>query len=304
MNENDCTFVSSRGFLKSCDIHSGTPISSIRQLINYDFLKLQDGSILYICSSAIPHFVNVFQHINKKVILVSGDCDESFPVDVFRNENEFINFLNNDKIIHWFSQNCIRTNHPKLTQLPIGLDYHTMANINGNHDWGVQTSPKNQEYLLIKLKEKSKFFWDRKYECYSNFHFSMNTKFKNDRIDALNNIPKELVYYEPNKVKRLNSWIKQLEYVFVISPHGNGLDCHRTWEALCLGCIPIVKTSPLDKLFSELPILIVKEWKDVNKKLLEKTVIDFKNKHLNNEFNYDKLTLKYWMDIIKSYKNN
>lgn len=303
MNENECIYVSSRGILKSCDIHSGTPISSIRQLINYDFSKLQDKSILYICSSAIPYFINILHHINKKIILVTGDCDESCPIDLFKSDADFLNFINNDKIIHWFSQNCIKLDHPKLTQIPIGLDYHTMANINGNHDWGVQTSPKNQEYLLFKLKDKSQF-WERKYECYSNFHFSMNTKFKHDRIDALNNIPKELVYYEPNKVKRLNSWIKQLEYAFVISPHGDGLDCHRTWEALCLGCIPIVKTSPLDKLFSDLPILIINDWKNISKKLLEETIINFKNKHLNNEFNYDKLTLKYWMDIIKSYKNN
>ena len=30
---------------------------------------------------------------------------------------------------------------------------------------------------------------------------------------------------------------------FVLSPPGNGIDCHRTWEALFLGAIPIVKRS-------------------------------------------------------------
>ena len=34
-------------------------------------------------------------------------------------------------------------------------------------------------------------------------------------------------------------------FAFVASPSGNGLDCHRTWEALLLRSIPIVKVSVL-----------------------------------------------------------
>jgi hypothetical protein len=52
-------------------------------------------------------------------------------------------------------------------------------------------------------------------------------------------------------------------HAFVASPHGNGLDCHRTWEALALGCIPIVKRSPIDKVFQGLPVWIVGSWKEV-----------------------------------------
>ena len=84
---------------------------------------------------------------------------------------------------------------------------------------------------------------------------------------------------------------------FVLSPHGNGLDCHRTWEALCLGCIPIVKTSPLDSMYNELPVLIVNDWNDITIELLQKTVDEYKGR----EFRYEKLTLKYWMDMIKSH---
>lgn len=35
-SEKDCKYVSSRGILTSCDIHSYTPISSVPQLINYN----------------------------------------------------------------------------------------------------------------------------------------------------------------------------------------------------------------------------------------------------------------------------
>jgi hypothetical protein len=47
---------------------------------------------------------------------------------------------------------------------------------------------------------------------------------------------------------------------FVISPPGNGPDCHRTWEALYLGAIPIVisKSWPFNHL--ELPVVIIDSW--------------------------------------------
>ena len=38
----------------------------------------------------------------------------------------------------------------------------------------------------------------------------------------------------------------------VISPMGNGLDCHRTWEALYLGVIPLVRGSPALNTFARL----------------------------------------------------
>ena len=86
------------------------------------------------------------------------------------------------------------------------------------------------------------------------------------------------------------------KYSFVLSPHGNGLDCHRTWEALVLGCIPVVKTSSLDKLYDDLPVLIVNNWYDIDEELLKNTIENFKDK----KFNYDKLKLDYWINKIKN----
>lgn len=295
MSENNCLNICSRGILKSCDIHSSTPISSIRELKDYDFSKLYDGCSIYICSSAIPQFSNMLFQINCNFILVSGDCDESCPNDLFASKEEFLTFIENPKIIHWYSQNCVLLEHEKLSQLPIGLDYHTMSY--SNHSWGNMSSPIEQEQMINNIKTGAKPFYERIIKCYSNFHFSMGTKYAYDRIDAYNNIDRNLVYYEPNRVIREKSWQTQSMCAFVLSPHGNGLDCHRTWEALCLGCIPIVKTSQLDSMYNELPVLIVNDWKDITIELLQKTVDEYKGR----EFRYEKLTLKYWMDMIKSH---
>jgi hypothetical protein len=52
---------------------------------------------------------------------------------------------------------------------------------------------------------------------------------------------------------------------FVLSPPGNGADCHRTWEAIYLGAIPIVlkKYWPFGHL--DLPVLAVEDWSEIPK---------------------------------------
>ena len=51
-----------------------------------------------------------------------------------------------------------------------------------------------------------------------------------------------------------------------------------------------------NNLFNDLPVLIVKKWEDITEELLDNTINDFKKR----EFNYDKLTLNYWVNLIKS----
>jgi len=50
---------------------------------------------------------------------------------------------------------------------------------------------------------------------------------------------------------------------FSICPRGNGVDTHRVMEALALGAIPVVKTSYLDKMYSEIGCKIIDEWQDL-----------------------------------------
>jgi hypothetical protein len=52
-------------------------------------------------------------------------------------------------------------------------------------------------------------------------------------------------------------------YCLVLSPPGNGADCHRTWEAVYLGAVPIVLSSHFPKAFSELPVLTVDSFEEV-----------------------------------------
>lgn len=69
-----------------------------------------------------------------------------------------------------------------------------------------------------------------------------------------------ITWMEPSS--KMTPYIEALrQSVFVLSPQGNGLDCHRTWESLYLGAIPVVTTGTLDSdLVQGLPILEVPSW--------------------------------------------
>jgi hypothetical protein len=52
--------------------------------------------------------------------------------------------------------------------------------------------------------------------------------------------------------------------LFVLSPPGNGIDCHRTWESVYFGAIPVIKKGMLaESLYDSLPILAIDEWDEI-----------------------------------------
>jgi len=89
------------------------------------------------------------------------------------------------------------------------------------------------------------------------------------------------------------------QYQFVLSPRGNGLDCHRTWELFLAGAIIITKTTPLDNMFIEnnLPVVILQEWEELNENIEEKLKIWYDTYHplTSVENIYPKMTFNYWL---------
>ena len=62
------------------------------------------------------------------------------------------------------------------------------------------------------------------------------------------------------------SYLKEVaRSYFVISPDGNGIDCHKNWEALYLNAIPVVSKGINANYFKNkgLPFLIVEEWSEI-----------------------------------------
>ena len=89
-----------------------------------------------------------------------------------------------------------------------------------------------------------------------------------------------------------------LAYSFVASPPGNGLDTHRTWEAMYLGCVPIVLRSYMAEYFEKLglPIWVIDSYSELSsfdEKYLAKKYDEFVPL-----FNNKALWFDYWAKAI------
>lgn len=304
-SELNCMYVGSRGLLNSCERKSPMPVPDFDGLNPALYDNIQPNEILHVCPQALKNFVTkVLPKITVPFILVTNNSDLTIPDHV---QEEYETIIHHSLLTHWFAQNCV-ADHPKITRIPIGLDYHTLIPTRNQsfawsmpemHSWGMKKSPIQQEQELVYYRNNSKPFWERDFKAYANFHFLMTTRYgKIDRVDALNTVPKNLVSYETYKCTRDVCWKNMIQHAFVVSPHGNGLDCHRTWEALCLGCIPIIKTSGLDPLFEGLPVWIVNVWSEVTEENMKSKINEFRER----TFRTERLTLSYWRDRIYSTK--
>lgn len=301
-DESKCIYVSSRGILKSCDIFEECPKSSFRYLENRDWSTVKSGQIIYICGFAIPAFLKeALPKIRVPFILVSGDCDATMPFQVL--PEEYIHtFLADNRLIAWFCQN-LSMKHPKLNYLPIGLDYHTLA-LPFHHTWGPRLNPIQQENELKTIQNLALPLFERKIKIYGNFHFNLaNRQYSQERVNALKEIPSNLIDYQSTEIPRDKTWQAASQYAFVASPAGGGLDCHRTWEALALGCIPIIKSSQIDELFEGLPVLIVKSWTEINIELLKNTVKKFGDAE-NWVWPPEPLKLSFWIHKMRQFSTS
>ena len=190
-----------------------------------------------------------------------------------------------DQVDWWFATNVI-DHHPRIIPVPLGIDYHTRY----RHK---QISPRDQETTLLELRRQMKPFWERKNRIFADFHTGSSRNHP-PRVEARRLLPSDLVTYSQGYMDRNHLWKIYTEYAFVASPAGNGLDCHRHWEILALGGIPVMKSSAIDPIFDDLPVLIVDSWEDLTEDLLHQTVAEFRNM----TFNYEKLTLNYYRDLL------
>ena len=296
-------YVSSHGLMYSANyIFVEDVFASERAMQGYGFLRMlknmlkryvlmpnciiQNGNqiaTIYVQSGLISTFARYSHSIPFDYTLMSGNDDHTVPQDLSKFAFDYV--LSSPHLIKWYAQNLGiperernregSGNNHKIQPIPIGLDYHTLANSPEKvPHWGPKASEMEQEIELNRILKEARPLKDRQIKIYSTFHLNYlpdDVKFFTDREEAYRDLQSDLVDHEESKVRRAETWKKQAEYSFVASPHGRGLDCHRTWEALMLGCIPVVKSSSLDSLYAGLPVLIVDKWKDVTLELLRAT---------------------------------
>ena len=177
----------------------------------------------------------------------------------------------------WFAQNNF-TDAPNIYSIPIGFEntrwdknkikQHTYKKVLEN------TIPNPTKVAYLNCAKRTNE-GERK-RCYNEA----------SQISFINCDEPNLTYKD--YISRLQ------EHSFGLSPEGNGLDCHRTWEIFLVGRTPIMKFKPaLYKLYGD-DVIWVESWKDITKEILNK---------YKGTFNRKKLTQQYWDNYIKEEHN-
>lgn len=253
-----------------------------------EHMKQYNGKILWIRNgddldySDLDIVAQNLKYITKPTLLITSDGDRSVPSGY--NIQTVKNIIECKNIVKWYTQNYDNTIvHEKLTYFPIGFDFHTIQNIENKLMYMIHSAlnlkEKNETHVLcdshVNISNPSRIEVFQKLIDNPNFKFIKNRMSFTDITSIYN------------------------QFLFVISPEGNGYDCHRTWELFLAGCIVIKKTSCIDAMFIEnnLPVVIIDDWDTLNTNLPEK-LKTWKEKYIEYtdiRHIYKRLQFDYWL---------
>jgi len=243
----------------------------------FDPNLVQKGDLIYVQAEFFEQFFAYYHPaIKNKYILINQEGDLPAP-------GNYKHYLDDDKLYAWFARNADCT-HPKLHPIPIGIANQIYAHGNittvaqAINDFKNRSVKKQLLYLNFGMTHPER---RSLYALFSKKPFCTVIPPMHDQWNAGKHPYEHLA--------------DLAHHMFVLSPQGNGLDCHRTWEAMLMGCIPIVRTSILDPLLEDLPVLIIEDWNQVTEQFLYENYEKLQQK----SYKLEKLYADYWLNLIK-----
>jgi len=234
--------------------------------------SIKYGDIIFVKTDMLSRFFSApFQSIQQSFILITHNSDFYAP-------DRFKDYLSDSKIIKWYASNPSLNNSQKLIPIPIGL-----ANTRWPHG--------NVDKFMYAFKMHRKPWLERTIFLYVNFDVGTNRIQREKALSQASKIPNVQIVKDRITFERYLEEIGNAKYV--LSPPGNGLDCHRTWEGLLMGAVPIVLSSTLDPLFEKTRSIIIDDWM----KLTEEFLLSF-NFSLNDHILPDVIYAQYWRQRI------
>jgi hypothetical protein len=205
-------------------------------------------------------------------LIISGHSDLSVTTSLFEQYRPST----------WYS---INAESPCVYGLPLGItNYYAdqlIFSIYGNKE------------QMIKVSQLEK---DRSKLLYMNFNVHT---YPVERIPVQRMFKdRDYVTYEepePTLEGRERYLLNLQSHIFTLCPRGNGVDTHRIWEAIYMGCIPIVKNNLVHKDWKDLPILWIDEWDCITEEYLHASYRSM----LETDYAFEKIKVQYWIDRIK-----
>jgi len=245
----------------------------------FDPCDVKCGDSIFVNIQYLDWFAEqVHDRIQHPYVLVTCDYGGALPTPASKK------LLYDPKCAAWFGRNMIFSYHPKLVQLPFGQDMGCISIEHGVERPLLEACTKKSSVTkkhLLYMNHTPRSYGDRDkiVKLFENAPYCMTR----NRSDAEYKHVSFEQYYED-----------LLSSCFVISPLGLETDCIRTWEALALGCIPIMEHAFIDPLFEGLPVVIVHNWEQIDEEFLHK-----KYEQLKDLKDIEKIFFNYWGAKIK-----
>ncbi len=245
---------------------------------------LKSCNLVYTHTMYVGMLFNIIRHFGKKFIIMTHSCDISIEDYGMRRPDgngklsSTEKFTIPDNVIMWYGKN-INVVEPRVESIPIGLE----------NDWWCKKIQKKKK-MLAKLQEPRNI----KNLVYLNHKIATNSS-KRDILYQMFEGKFWVTTDRGSNGHRFEEFIDNIyNHKFVLSPEGNGIDTHRTWECLYMGTIPIEKRNINNQFYTDLPICFVDDWKQVTKAFLEKEYVRIKKA----SWNMEKIAFEYWKSKI------
>lgn len=245
---------------------------------NFNPQKVEKGDTIFVEYGRLHRFSHYYlPRIRNAFILITPNAENGSDAPL---PGKFESLVKSPKVFAWFLQNIDRLPSKKLIPLPIGL---------ANRIW-----PHGEIQTLSRFIELDGV--KKEHLAYVNFCIGTNEKKRAPCFAQF----QDKSWAKIADQRTFATYLEDLKKtVFVISPPGNGLDCHRTWEALYMNCYPVVLSSTLDPLYKGLPVVIVKDWSEVTEELLEEKREEFSKL----EWSQDELYADFWFEKVKKLQD-
>ena len=243
----DDLILSGERFQQLCDVYCGSHYDLNRnpkiaaQSANHMILDTltqpwNNPRIIFCYSCALSTFMTKLHLLTNPFILVSHNEDNNVT-------EQFIPIAEHPLLIHWFAQN-VMMRHANLSWIPIGI---------ANEMW-----PHGRISMFLDTCANLSAF-PKQYDVFFNFSLHTNASARNLCYTAL--LSKGLSF---TPTLPLQTYVNVLaSHKYVICPPGNGVDCHRIWETLMVGGIPILLRSVFTEIIAEeIPCILLDSWND------------------------------------------
>lgn len=152
-----------------------------------------------------------------------------------------------DRVVAWWAEMqdifC-----GKVRGLPLGVDLHTLAFKQSERPaWGPTQTPAAQAAALARVvlrapprahrDPRAFVFWGIRNRERVNITAALSSRAGDECVADFDGAL-------PGSVERCEMWARMGAHAAVVCVAGYGVDCHRTWEALLLGCAVLVRDSP------------------------------------------------------------